>query len=103
MEEEKKWDDYLKRRMENSPHGTRVQWEDIADRVPEYRPRRIGWQKVLKFAAIFIGLFIAVWVYMLNSRSSWEAMQSESVNELSGNEGRFFTASELHDIYREMD
>jgi len=103
MEEEKKWDDYLKRRMENSTHSTRIQWEKIADRVEKPQSRRIRLQKVLKFAAIFVGLFMAVGIYMLNSSPSWEAMQSESVDELSSDEGRFFTASELHDIYREMD
>ncbi|NBB88920.1 MAG: hypothetical protein GVX96_03915 [Bacteroidetes bacterium] len=60
-------------------------------------------RQVLKFAAIFVGLFIAAGIYMLSSCPSWDGMQSESVDELSSDEGRFFTASELHDIYKEME
>ena len=89
--------------MEYASYGTNVQWEHIADRIRDPQIRRIRLRRFLQFAAIFVGLFMAVWVYKLNSSPSWEAVQSESIDELSADGGRFFSAAELHDIYGELD
>ncbi|NBC24705.1 MAG: hypothetical protein GVX78_03725 [Bacteroidetes bacterium] len=103
MEEDKKWDEYLKRQMKNASYGTNVQWEHIEDRVREPRVLRNQLRRVLQFAALFVGLFMAAWVYKLNSSPSWESVQSESIDELSADGGRFFSAAELHGIYGELD